>query len=131
MGARASAARGYLLTCVEMFRLLGDSRIDDPRVSIELGDLAYDTFRAARNNVVELPEDEVAHLAELDPAPDAQAFFLLLRRAWREEQERRLLVKRLAAATGRRPAWLRHRLVQRVKPAVKRLLGRPTAAPGS
>jgi glycosyltransferase involved in cell wall biosynthesis len=131
MGARAAAARGYLRTCVEMFRLLAESRIADPKVSIELGDLAYDTFRAARNNVVELPEDQVAQLAELDASPDAQAFVLLLRRAWREEQERRVLVKRLASASRGRPAWLGHPLLERVKPAVKRLIGRPTHAQGS
>jgi hypothetical protein len=114
-----------------MFRLLADSGIADPKVSPELGDLAYDTFQAARNNVVELPEDQVAQLAELDATPDAQAFVLLLRRAWREEQERRLLLKRLASASSRRPAWLRHPLLQRVTPAVKRLIGRPAHTPGS
>lgn len=123
-GVRAAAARGYFVTCVEMFRLLAGRDFGDPTVSAELGDLAYGTFRAARNNAVDLPEDIVQGLSDLDPAPDAQAIFFLLRRAWREERSRRLLDKRLNNAILRNQSWRHHPVVVRIKPAVKKLLGR-------
>lgn len=123
-GAQVAAARGYFVTCVEMFRFLQRHDPGDPAINTLIGDLPYGAFRAARNIVVDLPEDIVNRLREVDPAADAQAIYLLLRRAWREERSRRLLSRRLKNAAPRKPSWRRHPLVQRVKPLVKRVLGR-------
>ncbi|MCW5951344.1 MAG: glycosyltransferase, partial [Propionibacteriaceae bacterium] len=127
-GDRVASARGYFIAYVEMLRALASHGTMERRAAAAMGDLAYVTFRGARHNVVRLSEDLVERLAEVDPAPDAQAAFLLLRRAWLEERQARLLTKRLKLAIGGsgRPGggWRRHPLVQALKPSVKRLLGR-------
>ncbi len=120
-GTRAAAARGYFVTCVEMLRVINGRRFDDPVVSAALGDLIAGAFRAARNNLVTLPEDLAERLREVDPAPDAQAIQRLLMRSWREERASRILAKRLKRATGKPPRWRRHPLVVRVRPLVVRI----------
>lgn len=124
-GAQASAARGYFITCVEMLRLVAGRTFGSPAVDAEIGSVVYRAFRALRNAAVELPEEVLARLAEIDPAPDAQAVFYLVRRAHKEEQDSRLLARRLKNASRPvKPGWRRHPLVLRVKPVVKRLIGR-------
>lgn len=125
-GARVIAARGYFVTCVEMLRFLQRESPGNADSNAVISDLPYGAFRAARNIVIDLPEDIVNHLREVDPGADAQAIYLLLRRAWREQQSRRLLERRLKNATTspKTASWRRHPLVQRVKPLVKRALGR-------
>ena len=121
-GERAAAGRGYFVTCVQMFRLLTNSPIDDPLVSAQVADLAYDAFRGARRNVIDLPEDLMNSMAQIDSSPDAQALFFLLRRAWLEERARKLLARRLTHASAGRNAWRTHPLVMPVKPAAKWLI---------
>lgn len=124
-GGQVAAAQGYFVTCVEMFRFLQRSDLDESAGNIVIGDLPYGAFRAARNIVVDLPEDIVNRLRDVDPGADAQAIYLLLRRAWREERSQRLLAQRLKNAARRpTPSWRRHPLVQRLKPIVKRVVGR-------
>ena len=123
---RMASARGYLVSYIEMLRSLSAHRSMEPRAAAALGSLVQFTFQGARNDIVKLSEEQVEQLADVDPAPDAQAAFQLLRRSWLDERKAKLLAKRLKLATGatpgRRTGWRSHPAVVRIKSVLKPLL---------
>lgn len=125
---RMASAGGYLVSYVEMLRALSTHRSMDQRSAAAMGSLVQVTFGGARNDALKLSEDLVERLAEVDPAPDAQAAFQLLRRAWLDDRKSRLLTKRLklatGAASGPRAAWRSHPAVVAIKARLKPFLRR-------
>jgi len=85
-GSRASAARGYFVSFYEMLRLVSGQHYGD-QVGPQVGAVLHKAFKQAKLHFVKLDPDLGDRLADIDPEPDAQAIFLILKQA-RDEAQR-------------------------------------------
>lgn len=114
-GERAASARGYLVTSLEMRRLVSGGHYED-WVAEQLGAVIFTAFRLARNQFNRLDPEAGDRLRDADPSPEGQAAFQLLQFLRAEA--------RAAKAAAKPRKSLPRRLLQRVKRRVKRLVGR-------
>jgi glycosyltransferase involved in cell wall biosynthesis len=119
-GSRTAAAHGYFVNYVEMLRLV-HGREYPPAVSTEIGRIIFSMYRHGRAHFVKLAPDVTDSFRLIDPKPDAQTLFHLLKRAHREAQLGR------PAGAPARPATVRsraRRFLGRGKRAILRLFAR-------
>lgn len=115
--AREASARGYFISSYQMLRLVAGKTYSDP-VAAQLGAIIYSMFQQSKANFVRLHPDVGDRFAEIDPGPDAQALFRLLKRAyWDARNARRNEAKGSVAAPPSVPRRVR-RLLGRVKRSV-------------
>ncbi|MFT4108172.1 glycosyltransferase family 2 protein [Propionicimonas sp.] len=76
-GSRASAARGYYVSFVEMLRLTAGRSFED-WIGREVGATAFKAFKQAKEHFAGLEKDVGDGLGDIDPRPDAQAVFRIL-----------------------------------------------------
>ncbi len=117
-GERAASTRGYLVTYLEMRRLASRGNYED-WVAEQIGAVIFTAFRMARDNFIRLDPDIGDRLREVDPSPEAQAAFHMLRRLryeWR--------VSRANKPNPKPRKSLPRRLLQRARRLAKRVLGR-------
>lgn len=126
-GSRAAAARGYFVTFYEMLRITAPMTFDDA-TGREVGATMFKAFKQAREHFVRLDPDLGDQLAEIDPQPDAQAVFLILRQAREDARRARRGSHRPREAGGHAagPGLLgrARRLAERGYRAASRLVGR-------
>ncbi len=79
--AREASARGYFISTYQMLRLVAGRSYPDA-VATQLGAVIYAMFQQAKTNFVRLHPDVGDRFAEIDPGPDAQVLFRLLKRAY-------------------------------------------------
>jgi hypothetical protein len=98
-----------------------DGRDYPPAVSTEIGRVIFSMYRHGRDHFVKLAPDVTDRFRLIDPRPDAQALFHLLKRAHREAQLGRVVAAPAKPATlGRRT----RRFLGRGKRALLRLVSR-------
>lgn len=119
-GSRTAAAHGYFVNYVEMLRLVR-GREYPLEISTEVGRVIYSMYRHSRDHFVKLPPDVTDRFRLIDPMPDAQTLFHLLKRARHEAQVGRALPAPAKPATL---AGRLRRLLGRGKRAVTRRLSR-------
>lgn len=90
---RTAAARGYFISNLEMQRLVIGGPFQ-PDEAAAIGSLLFAAYQGCRSNFVRLNSDLADRFGEIDPSPEAQALFLLLKRARKEAQFKRVPVKR-------------------------------------
>lgn len=89
-GSRTAAAHGYFVNYVEMLRLVR-GREYPLAISTEVGRVIYSMYRHARDHFVKLAPDVTDRFRSIDPMPDAQTLYHLLKRAHHEAQVGRAL----------------------------------------
>ena len=104
-GSRAAAARGYYVSFYEMLRLTAGTTFED-RIGRQVGATAFKAFKQARLHFVRLDPELGDRLADIDPQPDAQALFLILKQARDEAQRARRTTQRSAEPPAQPPARL-------------------------
>lgn len=119
-GSRTAAAHGFFVNYVEMLRLV-HGREYPPAIGTEIGRVIYSMFRHARDQFVKLGPDVADRFRLIDPRPDAQTLFHLLKRAHRDAQVGRALPTPSKAPTL---ATRTRRFLGRAKRALSRLLSR-------
>lgn len=97
-GSRASAARGYFVTWIEMVRLLHGRDFGDPEVTSQVATVVQSILTATRRNLSRLPSEEIDRLAAIDGYADAAALHLVVRRSWSDDRARRRLDRQLKTA---------------------------------
>lgn len=97
-GSRASAARGYFVTWIEMIRLLHGRDFGDPEVTSQVATVVQSILTATRRNLSRLPAEEIDRLAAIDGYADAAALHLVVRRSWSDDRARRRLDRQLKTA---------------------------------
>ena len=99
---RASAARGYYLTFVEMLRATA-GRTFDERTGPGVGATAFKAYKQARAHFIRLEPEAGDALGGLDPQPDAQAVFRILQQAREDARRSRSLPPAPAVTPPARP----------------------------
>ena len=99
---RASAARGYYLTFVEMLRATA-GRTFDERTGPGVGATAFKAYKQAREHFIRLEPEAGDALGGLDPQPDAQAVFRILQQAREDARRSRSLPPAPAVKPPARP----------------------------
>jgi len=122
-GSRLASARGYLITYLEMLRLAGRGRFDEP-VATQIGAIIFSAYKQAIDNFVKVNTDVGDRLREVDPSPEAQAAVMLLKRLRYEAQFKRGSAKPAKLPAHPKPRSLPVRAMGKLRRMVRQLAAR-------
>jgi hypothetical protein len=120
--AREASARGYFISTYQMLRLVAGRSYPDA-VATQLGAIIYAMFQQSRSNFLRLHPDVGDRFAEIDPGPDAQFLFRLLKRAYWDDRNAKRPSGKGKGATASAPPGLPRRVRRLLGQAKRSILG--------